>query len=263
MVKLLDGVKPRLRSAMRRAKPSAGKPKVVKAEAGGKSAKMPKMRPGDWACPSCSAVVFASKDTCFKCGEAKPEDAAKPKGAANLPHPSRRVSEPERAAKPEGAAGVRRDKPAPPPAQLVLVSATVPAQGGRSVGNYVAERFPTIRWLRSEGAHRPLGRLSSEFIDVADKKERQARLLELAGARWLLPRRTAAPPHRRTAAPPQVFGVLEEDVAQDARMHAQLASLSAVLPSQLDVNQRFLDTRFNRWDAAPIPNPNPNPKPDP
>jgi hypothetical protein len=52
-------------------------------------------------------------------------------------------------------------------------------------------------------------------------------------------------------------------VAQDARMHAQLASLSAVLPSQLDVNQRFLDTRFNRWDAAPIPNPNPNPKPDP
>ena len=76
-------------------------------------------------------------------------------------------------------------------------------------------------------------------------------------------RRTAAPPHRRTAAPPQVFGVLEEDVAQDARMHAQLASLSAVLPSQLDVNQRFLDTRFNRWDAAPIPNPNPNPKPDP
>ena len=67
-------------------------------------------------------------------------------------------------------------------------------------------------------------------------------------------RRTAASPHHRTtiaAPPPQVFGVLEEDVAQDARMHAQLASLSAVLPSQLDVNQRFLDTRFNRWDAAP------------
>jgi len=194
VVKLLDGVKPRVRSAMRRAKLSASKPKVVQAEAGGrpaKAAKAAKMRPGDWTCPSCSAAVFASKDACFKCGEAKPEEAAKPKakgaakGAANLPHPSRRVSEPERAAKPEGEApaGVRRDKPAPPPAQLVLVSATVPAQGGRSVGNYVAERFPTIRWLRSEGAHRPLGRLSSEFVDVADRKDRQARLLELAGSR--------------------------------------------------------------------------------
>ena len=31
------------------------------------------MRPGDWACPSCDAVVFASKDTCFKCGAAKPQ----------------------------------------------------------------------------------------------------------------------------------------------------------------------------------------------
>ena len=157
MVKLLDGVRPRVRSATRRAKPSASGPKAVEAVAGGTPAKMSKMRPGDWTCPSCSATVFSSKDTCFKCGEAKPEGA--------------------------GAASARRAKPAPPPAQLVLVSATVPAQGGRSVGNYVAERFPTIRWLRSEGAHRPLGRLSSEFVEVADRKERQARLLELAGAR--------------------------------------------------------------------------------
>ena len=60
-----------------------------------------------------------------------------------------------------------------------------------------------------------------------------------------------APPHRRTAAPPvQVFGVLAEDVAEDTRLHAQLASLSGVLPSQLDVNQRFLDTRFNRRDIG-------------
>ena len=59
----------------------------------------------------------------------------------------------------------------------------MPAQGGRSVGNYVADRFPEIRWLRSQGAHRPLARLSSEFVDVADKKERQARLLEITVAR--------------------------------------------------------------------------------
>ncbi|CAE7764016.1 TEX13A [Symbiodinium sp. CCMP2592] len=25
-------------------------------------------RPGDWDCPNCGAIVFASKDTCFKCG---------------------------------------------------------------------------------------------------------------------------------------------------------------------------------------------------
>ena len=60
-----------------------------------------------------------------------------------------------------------------------------------------------------------------------------------------------APPHRRAAAPPvQVFGVLAEDVAEDTRLHAQLASLSGVLPNQLDVNQRFLDTRFNRRDIG-------------
>eukprot|EP00931_Biecheleriopsis_adriatica_P019913 TRINITY_DN1343_c0_g1_i3.p1 TRINITY_DN1343_c0_g1~~TRINITY_DN1343_c0_g1_i3.p1 ORF type:complete len:182 (-),score=45.49 TRINITY_DN1343_c0_g1_i3:158-703(-) len=29
-------------------------------------------RPGDWDCPNCGFMVFASKDTCFKCGEPKP-----------------------------------------------------------------------------------------------------------------------------------------------------------------------------------------------
>ncbi|CAE8601001.1 unnamed protein product [Polarella glacialis] len=28
-------------------------------------------RPGDWDCPKCSAMVFASKSECFKCGEPK------------------------------------------------------------------------------------------------------------------------------------------------------------------------------------------------
>eukprot|EP00931_Biecheleriopsis_adriatica_P019912 TRINITY_DN1343_c0_g1_i2.p1 TRINITY_DN1343_c0_g1~~TRINITY_DN1343_c0_g1_i2.p1 ORF type:complete len:155 (-),score=26.14 TRINITY_DN1343_c0_g1_i2:187-651(-) len=29
-------------------------------------------RPGDWDCPNCGAMVFASKSECFKCGEPKP-----------------------------------------------------------------------------------------------------------------------------------------------------------------------------------------------
>jgi len=28
-------------------------------------------RPGDWECPSCSTLCFASKDRCFKCGTRK------------------------------------------------------------------------------------------------------------------------------------------------------------------------------------------------
>lgn len=31
-------------------------------------------RPGDWDCPSCGAMVFAAKDSCFKCGTPKPRD---------------------------------------------------------------------------------------------------------------------------------------------------------------------------------------------
>eukprot|EP00931_Biecheleriopsis_adriatica_P078632 TRINITY_DN5205_c0_g1_i1.p1 TRINITY_DN5205_c0_g1~~TRINITY_DN5205_c0_g1_i1.p1 ORF type:complete len:241 (-),score=47.11 TRINITY_DN5205_c0_g1_i1:83-718(-) len=30
-------------------------------------------RPGDWTCHNCGANVFASKDTCFKCGARKPD----------------------------------------------------------------------------------------------------------------------------------------------------------------------------------------------
>jgi len=29
-------------------------------------------RPGDWTCPGCQSNVFASKSSCFKCGEPKP-----------------------------------------------------------------------------------------------------------------------------------------------------------------------------------------------
>jgi hypothetical protein len=35
----------------------------------------PPARPGDWACPSCQAICFASKTACFKCGEPKPAGA--------------------------------------------------------------------------------------------------------------------------------------------------------------------------------------------
>ena len=50
---------------------------------------------------------------------------------------------------------------------------------------------------------------------------------------------------------PKVFGVLEAEREEDARLHARLAALGAVVqPAQLDVPERFADTRFNRWDAA-------------
>ena len=48
---------------------------------------------------------------------------------------------------------------------------------------------------------------------------------------------------RMHARPPQVFGVLEEDVAQDARLHAQLASLSSVT-LELDKVAPFLIKLF-------------------
>lgn len=32
----------------------------------------PAPRPGDWVCPGCGSDVFASKDSCFKCGSMKP-----------------------------------------------------------------------------------------------------------------------------------------------------------------------------------------------
>jgi len=31
-------------------------------------------RPGDWTCPSCSANVFASKNSCFRCNTPRPDD---------------------------------------------------------------------------------------------------------------------------------------------------------------------------------------------
>jgi ribosomal protein L40E len=34
------------------------------------------MKPGDWICQECNALVFASKNSCFKCSAPKPEDAA-------------------------------------------------------------------------------------------------------------------------------------------------------------------------------------------
>lgn len=32
-------------------------------------------RPGDWRCPGCGSNVYASKDTCFKCGDPKPRSS--------------------------------------------------------------------------------------------------------------------------------------------------------------------------------------------
>jgi superfamily II DNA/RNA helicase len=63
--------------------------------------------------------------------------------------------------------------------QLVLVSATVPAQGDSSVGALINELFPSIRWIRSQGAHRPIERLTSSFISVKDEQGRRDALLQL------------------------------------------------------------------------------------
>eukprot|EP00928_Gymnodinium_smaydae_P009013 TRINITY_DN13326_c0_g4_i1.p1 TRINITY_DN13326_c0_g4~~TRINITY_DN13326_c0_g4_i1.p1 ORF type:complete len:232 (-),score=35.62 TRINITY_DN13326_c0_g4_i1:239-934(-) len=37
-------------------------------------------RPGDWVCASCGASVFASKESCFKCGAPKPAGGCAPGG---------------------------------------------------------------------------------------------------------------------------------------------------------------------------------------
>lgn len=37
-------------------------------------------KPGDWVCPGCGSNVFASKDSCFKCGESKPSGGGGGKG---------------------------------------------------------------------------------------------------------------------------------------------------------------------------------------
>lgn len=44
-----------------------------------------RMRPGDWTCVSCGAVVFASKDECFRCGAPRP-DGSQGSGESGLAH---------------------------------------------------------------------------------------------------------------------------------------------------------------------------------
>ena len=96
-----------------------------------------------------------------------------------------RRSSKKRVAKPSAAA-VEVDEPnapAPPPPpplpRIIIVSATVPGQGAASVGAYLDARFPNMKWLRSEGAHRPVSRLQSDFVTVTSQREREATLLRL------------------------------------------------------------------------------------
>ena len=51
-------------------------------------------RPGDWDCPSCSAVVFASKMRCFKCMAPRPAHLEAPL-AAGKPGVTRRACVPQ------------------------------------------------------------------------------------------------------------------------------------------------------------------------
>merc|ERR1719446_1512960 len=45
--------------------------KVAGGSGGGKG-KGKERRDGDWDCPNCGKMVFASKEECFSCGEPKP-----------------------------------------------------------------------------------------------------------------------------------------------------------------------------------------------
>ena len=75
-------------------------------------------------------------------------------------------------------------RPHPQPVRVLFVSATVPGQGGRSVGAFLNERFPSMRWVRTGGAHRPVATLHAEFAPVADSKEARGNaLVELCAMR--------------------------------------------------------------------------------
>ena len=73
--------------------------------------------------------------------------------------------------------------PSPPPPRVVFVSATVPGQGASSLGAYLDKRFPSLSWVRSSGAHRPLPNLCSEYLPIADDAARAAALVQLCDAR--------------------------------------------------------------------------------
>ena len=62
---------------------------------------------------------------------------------------------------------------------MVFVSATVPGQTRNSIGAFLEARFPSIAWLRTSGAHRPVSRLSHEFRPVADGAARAEALVQL------------------------------------------------------------------------------------
>ena len=47
------------------------------------------------------------------------------------------------------------------------------------MGAYLDGRFPSLSWVRSKGAHRPVASLTSEFELVGDGRERDAALLRL------------------------------------------------------------------------------------
>ena len=49
---------------------------------GGSQGAAKEVREGDWMCPCCSALVFASKNECFRCRAPKPPGAGLPAGSA-------------------------------------------------------------------------------------------------------------------------------------------------------------------------------------
>ena len=51
------------------------------------------------------------------------------------------------------------------------------------MGVYLDSRFPQLQWLRSEGSHRPVASLTSDFETIRDASEREAALARLCAER--------------------------------------------------------------------------------
>ncbi|CAD7960129.1 unnamed protein product [Amoebophrya sp. A120] len=75
---------------------ATGQPTQRRGAAGGGQQDHPNARPGDWNCPGCGMLVFGSKDSCFKCGYSRLNDAGPPgtPGGASGTRPSNNASGP-------------------------------------------------------------------------------------------------------------------------------------------------------------------------
>mmetsp|Transcript_157027 Transcript_157027/g.277229 ORF Transcript_157027/g.277229 Transcript_157027/m.277229 type:complete len:589 (+) Transcript_157027:50-1816(+) len=67
--------------------------------------------------------------------------------------------------------------------RVIAVSATMPGQGKATAGAWLGARFPFMKWIKSEGAHKPVAHLKSEYENVADNKARDKALISILEGR--------------------------------------------------------------------------------